>query len=127
MKTEKKPEKFDLWWISPLNEKRQYAGVAFFDETYGEYRLRLDYEPETQLYLRPIGLINDKQLFKVEIVRKRNGKFFKRFPVGEGVLGKDTDGEVHMELGPYIKTLALPFKEKSMHLSIVSNSEEKAA
>jgi hypothetical protein len=57
-----------LWWLDKEKNKNLPAGVAFYDEKFGEYRLKLDIQPETQFYLRPISSLNKPfQLFYANI------------------------------------------------------------
>ena len=49
-----------LYWINPQNKKRYSAGVAFYEEEYSEYRLKVDCYPEKKFYLRIIGIKDDQ-------------------------------------------------------------------
>lgn len=109
---EMKSEKYDLWWMDCRNNRRYPAGVAFYDEKYGEYRLKIDFlqtiqdEPD-QIYLKPVGTTDDRLLYRAEGVVKKNGRFHSRRPIGEGYLLKEGEDEVNIELGPFEKTLIL--------------------
>ena len=63
----------NLWWFD--REERKYfpAGVAFYDDKCGEYRLKININPETCYYLRPIESIEGKRLYLVEVAIK-NGE-----------------------------------------------------
>lgn len=51
--TEKKSEKFSLQWLCPLTGRKHPAGVAFFNEEQGDYRLKVDVMPDDKvLYLK---------------------------------------------------------------------------
>lgn len=114
-----KAEKFYLWWMCRDSDRRLPAGVAFYDEKYGEYRLKIDFiqalqdKQDHQFYLRPIGKVDERFLFRAEAVLKKDGKFAGRYPVGEGYASSDTGGEVHIDLGPFEKILVLSLNQSS--------------
>lgn len=108
-----KPEKFYLWWMDRQTSKRLPAGVAFYEEKFSEYRLKIDFfqaiqgKQDHQFFLKPIGSTGDRLLFRVETVIKKDGKYAGRYPIGEGYASKETDGEVFIDLGPFEKNLVL--------------------
>lgn len=107
-----KAEKFFLWWLERDTGKRHPAGVAFYRDIEGEYLLKIDFlkvlqEKEgTSLRLRPIGNVDDRLLFRAESVI-RNGSKPERFVVGEGYTDQSTEGDIHIELGPFDRKLVL--------------------
>ncbi len=104
----------DLFWMNPVTGKRLNAGKAFYDEKFGEYRLKIDEACEDkQYYLKPIGLINDELRYRLELVIKKNGKFHHREEKGDGYSNDATDGEVHIDFGSSMKVLVLSFNPKS--------------
>ena len=108
----KKPEKLHLWWKDQYTEKRHYAGVAFYEEAYGEYRLKIDFlqgafEGARPIYLRALGSQEERVLYRAEVAVKKNGKYAGRFPVGEGFSSKDTEGDIIIDLGPFERKLVL--------------------
>lgn len=110
--TTQSSETYYLWWLDPTTQKRTQAGVAFYEEGFGEYRLKIDFlsallEKPGQFYLRSIGTIDNRILFRAEAVVKKNGKYAGRFPIGDGYSSKETDGEIHIAFGPFEKTLVL--------------------
>ncbi|MFT6631894.1 MAG: hypothetical protein ACJAS4_001855 [Bacteriovoracaceae bacterium] len=107
---EHKNETLQLWWLDQQTNKYFPAGVAFHDEKYGEYRLKIDMHPENQYYLRPLNSTDDQINFRVEVVIKRNGKFHQRKLIGEGFSNTETNGDIIMTLGPYTKKLLLGVK-----------------
>jgi hypothetical protein len=126
MQAGQKNEMYYLWWQSKDTGRRLPAGIAFFEEKFNEYRLKIDYlqailggEKECPFYLRTIGQIDGRTLYRAEAVVKRDGKFHSRRVVGEGYLSAETDGEVYVDFGPMEKTLVLsldchnPGKKKS--------------
>ncbi len=102
-----KNETFQLWWFEPDSKKLFPAGVAFHDEQFGEYRLKIDMFPENQYYLKPLNSTDNVVNYRVEVVIKKNGKFHQRKVVGIGQSGPDTNGDIVMTLGPYSKKLLL--------------------
>lgn len=108
-----KPEKFYLWWLDQKTMKRLPAGVAFYEEKFSEYRMKIDFfqalqgKQDHQFYLKPIGSTDDRMLFRAEAVIKKDGRYAGRYPVGEGYCSKETDGEVFIDFGPFEKLLVL--------------------
>ena len=108
----KKSEKFNLWWLDQCTDKRHYAGVAFYEEGYGEYRLKIDFlqgviEGARPIYLRMLGVVDERILYRAEVVVKNNGKYAGRLPIGDGYSSKDTGGDVLVDLGPFERKLML--------------------
>ena len=102
-------EIFFLGWLDPRDETILPAGVAFYNEEYGEFFLKIDEEPfEKQYFLKPYTSNEDKVKYHVELVIKnKGGKFLKRQKVGYGVKDANTEGRVHMHFGSKYKTLVL--------------------
>ena len=102
-----KTETLKLWWYD--KEEKQYysAGVAFYDDKFGEYRLKIDMHPETTYYLRPVNVNDSQTYYRVEVVIKKNGRFKCRRMVGEGYSNKLTNDDIFIQLGPYKKFLVL--------------------
>lgn len=110
METEKS-ETFYLSWHDPKTGMRRPAGVAFFDGEFGDYRLKLDFFPDNQYYLRCLGTDNLIARYRLEVVHKnKEGKFLRRVPVGEGFLSPS--GEVRVQPFPLDKELVLALKDK---------------
>ena len=107
----KKSQPFRLCWT---HEKGSIpAGVAFYDENFGEYRLKIDIQPETIFYLKPISWEEERAQYRVEVVIKRGGVFRYRRQVGRGYSSKLENAEsIVMEIGPYSKPLVLSLEEK---------------
>ena len=100
-------ETHSLQWENERTGKRHGAGVAFYSEQYDEYRLKIDCFPESQFYLKTIGLHANQVDYRAEIVNKRSGKFAGRRSIGTGYLNKETQNEIHIELGPFSNKLIL--------------------
>ena len=107
---DKKTEKFLLWWMDPTTGKNMPAGVAFHDDKYGEFRLKIDALADTQYFLRPITTQDNQIYYRVEVVLKKEGKFYQRRSVGEGWKTPETNGDVFINIGPYSKFLILGLK-----------------
>lgn len=104
-------ESYVLWWKDEKNNKYYPAGVAFYEPSYGEYRLKIDLMPEVHLYLRPISTQNDVILYRVEVVIKKNGKFNRRTSVGEGVSNSEKNRDVIINLYAHCRELVLVRKK----------------
>ncbi|MBS1983267.1 MAG: hypothetical protein JST16_03770 [Bdellovibrionales bacterium] len=112
-----KPEKAYLWWKDARTERCIPAGVAFYEAQYGEYRLKLDFlqamdSNGSQLYLRSIGIVDGQLMYRAETVVKKDGKYAGRRVVGEGYSSAETNGEVHINLGPFERLLVLSTTQK---------------
>ncbi|MCB9092873.1 MAG: hypothetical protein H6621_00065 [Halobacteriovoraceae bacterium] len=113
MEQNQKPETLLLGWLDPRNEKVTHAGVAFYNEKFGEYLLKIDEEPsEKQYFLKPFGSESDSVTYRMELViKRRDGKFLKRQCVGEGYSSEETSGNVFVNYGSKFKTLVLYIKD----------------
>ena len=103
-----KNKPIELWWFDKEEKSYEPAGVAFYDEKFGEYRLKIDINPDTCYYLKPIATQEDQTSYRVEVViKKSDGEFKFRRPVGKGYSNTMSSGDVVMQLGPYSKLLIL--------------------
>ena len=102
-------EIFSLGWLDPRDKSLLSAGVAFYNEEYGEFFLKIDEEPiEKQYFLKPNSSKDDAVEYRVELVVKNKvGKFLKRQKVGFGKKNSSTKGNVHIHFGSKFKTLVL--------------------
>ena len=96
----KKQKKDDLVWIDTFTGEKFHAGVAFFIEEFGEYRLILD-APRTVLYLRPVKANSGEIQYIVYAPIEANGKFSHRVEVGNGYSNANTNNDIYMKLGRY--------------------------
>lgn len=101
MNTLKKQKKLNLIWIEPESGEKYHAGVAFYIEEFGEYRMVLD-APRTLLYLRPTEAIENKISYVVHAPIDVNGKFSHRVEVGSGYSGPETNNHIYMKVGRYL-------------------------
>ena len=101
-----KPETLRLWWLDG-ESSRIPAGVAFYDDKFGEYRLKIDvlFGDERQFYLRPMEATGDQVNYRVEVVKKRDGKFFRRNKIGEGFHDEKTGGDIFVKIPPFSSLL----------------------
>lgn len=111
----KKMPKENLTWLDPKTGSSFHAGVAFFDEEYGEYRLVLD-APRTVYNLVPVEALDQTIKYKVHYPIHTNGRFSHKVEVGHGYSNPNTNHSVHITIGRYA----------SMRL-VLSKSERKAA
>jgi len=88
-----------LYWINPQTKKRYPAGVAFFEEKYGEYRLKLDIYRGKRVYLKPIGSNNGQVNYRLEEAQNRRGKFI-RVEMGRGLSQEGKPETVFVEVSP---------------------------
>lgn len=104
----KKSEKFSLQWLCPLTGKKHPAGVAFFNEEQGDYRLKVDVMPEDKiLYLKVSSMTDKKVLYRVEAAVRKNGRVTHRTEVGTGYANVDEGYPIYMDVGPFSRQLVL--------------------
>ena len=101
MTEQKKQKKEDLIWMDPNSGERFHAGVAFFVEEFGEYRLILD-APRTVLYLKPRDSNGGTIDYVVQAPIDINGRYSHRVTVGHGTSSDDTNNCVYMKVGRYM-------------------------
>ena len=97
-----------LFWSNRNRNIRYNAGVAFYNDKYGEYRLKIDLFPYAEIYLKPVSSSDNSFHFRVELIVKRNNKFFKRSSIGHGDFTPQTNGNIQIYIGPLYGTLLLP-------------------
>lgn len=101
-----KSETHTLGWLDPRDNSIVYAGVGFYNPTYGEYLLKIDEEPsDKQYFLKPCACEDKHTNYRMELVIKRkDGSFLKRQRVGTGY---SSNGCVLINYGSKFKTLVL--------------------
>ena len=104
---QKQNKKNQLWWFDKEDKCYFPAGVAFYEEKYGEYRLKIDVHPESQYYLRSLSSNENEVQYRLEVVLKKRGKFKGRQIVGWGHSNPLTQGDILINFGPYKKYLVL--------------------
>jgi hypothetical protein len=103
----KKSERLNLYWLCEQTGRRHPAGVAFYNEDQGDYRLKIDVMPEEKtLYLKAISSGPDVTYYRVEAAVKKAGRVVHRAEVGSGYAKKD-DSTIYMSIGPFSRTLVL--------------------
>lgn len=100
LKLQKKEIKENLIWINDQTGEMFHAGVAFYIEQFGEYRLVLD-APRTILYLRPSRSGDGKIYYVIQATIENNGKFSHRVEVGNGYSDDKDSNHIYMKLGRY--------------------------
>ena len=89
-----------LCWINPEDGATFNAGVAFYQEKYGEYKLILN-APKTVLYLKAVEASEEKIRYQVTAPVFRRGQYSHREVVGYGYSNPETDGHIYMIIGRY--------------------------
>lgn len=103
----KKNKLSTLFWHNQQTETRLEAGVAFYEENYGEYRLKIDLLPGNRYYLRPVSSSDEKIRFVVEVVLKKKGGLFDRKIIGHGYSRGVHNREIWIEFGPFERPLVV--------------------
>lgn len=103
-----KVEKFKLSWLDSQTGKKHPAGVAFYNEQEGEYRLKIDtFSDEKLIYLKPGALSDGVIHYRVEATVKQKGQFRHRAEIGVGSSDADKGYPIFMDIGPFSRTLVL--------------------
>lgn len=105
---EKRNEKFCLQWLCTLTGKKHPAGVAFFNEDLGDYRLKVDVMPDDKiLYLKISSMADEKVFYRVEAAVRRGGRITHRAEIGTGYANVNEGYPIYMDIGPYSRQLVL--------------------
>ncbi len=108
MENVKKDLKFNLYWIDKETGKQFPAGVAFYHEEKGDYRLKIDAMPDDKLvYLKPTDAKEKDVKYRVDVVLRKNGEFSRKSLIGTGYSGTNTGKFIFMDLGPFSRSLVL--------------------
>lgn len=102
-----KSKRLNLFWLCGQTGRKHPAGVAFFNEEQGDYRLKIDVMPEDKtLFLKATSSSEDTAYYRVEAAVKKAGRVVHRAQVGSGYAKKD-DSVIYMDIGPFSRTLVL--------------------
>jgi hypothetical protein len=97
-----------LYWLCNLTGRRFPAGVAFYNETKGDYRLCVDTFCENKvIYLKPISVDDDQINFRVESAVRKDGLILRRSEIGVGHASVENEFPIYMDIGPFDRTLVL--------------------
>jgi len=97
-----------LHWLCNETGKRYPAGVAFYNELQGDYRLKVDTFPEDKvIYLKPISMSDGLIHFRVEAAVRKQGVVLHRAEIGEGHANIESGYPIFMDIGPFARTLVL--------------------
>ena len=104
---------FEMGWLDPRTGQVFEAGVAVFNQMYGEYYLKIFEEDNNgQYFLKPIASDGAKATYRVErVLKNTRGYFIKRSHVGEGYSSDETNGNIFINYGSKYKTLVLYTEE----------------
>ncbi len=106
----KEREHFYLWWHCPQTQNRDMAGVAYYDEEDGDYRLVLNFFPDNVYFLKCIGATSDQCRYRLIAVKPRGGKG-SRYYQGDGILNNSAN-EIIIQAAPFTKLLVMSLKGK---------------
>lgn len=102
-----KTERQNLYWLCSQTGRKHPAGVAFFNEEQGDYRLKVDVMPEDKiLFLKAVSSSDEVTYYRIEAAVKKAGRVVHRAEVGSGY-AKSDDSAIYMDIGPFSRTLVL--------------------
>ncbi len=94
-----------LYWVNPKSGRRSNAGVAFYNESKGDYRLKIDtFCDDKVVYLKPVSMMDGVINYRVEATKK-GGQY--RSEIGVGHANVDDGYPIYMDIGPFDRTLVL--------------------
>ena len=98
-----------LHWFDPRDHSFNYAGSAKYSDRYCEYALLIDEEHRSKRYfLKPKSQDGKDLKYQVDLlVPNETGKYVNRQKVGEGVLVRSDQRQIHIDYGSKFKTLVL--------------------
>ena len=106
-----KTKKLYLFWSDEINDFRYIAGVAFREEEFGEYRLKVDSYPHRRLYLKAVNTNEGRIDYRVDEVKKIKNDII-RCQAGFGYGDKETNHDVVIHIVPHLgEKLILSFEE----------------
>lgn len=106
--TEKKSENFRLYWLCGQTGRKHPAGVAFFNESQSDYRLKIDTMPdEKMIFLKVASMTDGVIYYRVEAAVKKNGKVSHRAEIGTGRADASDGYPIMMDIGPFSRYLVL--------------------
>ncbi len=106
--SENKSERFNLFWLCKQTGRKHPAGVAFFNESQADYRLKIDTMPDDKLiYLKVSSMSDGKMLYRVETAVKKQGRVTHRAEIGSGYANADEGYPVYMDIGPFERSLVM--------------------
>ncbi len=107
-KQDHKQECFRLYWVCNNSGRRFPAGVAFYNEPKGDYRLKIDVMADDKvIYLKPVSMCDGVIQFRVEAAVRKGGHVSHRAEIGVGYAKAETGYPIQIELGPYSRQLVL--------------------
>lgn len=99
------PESFPLFW-----GEDKPAGIAFYDDAFGEYLLKIDLFSGTRFCLKCTDSGLGKVAYQIDVIHKdKNGNYKFRTPVGSGLYH---NGNIHIEIYALDKPLILKLNPK---------------
>lgn len=105
---DKKSETFNLFWLCNQTGRKHPAGVAFFNEPQGDYRLKIDTMPDEKLiYLKVSSMSDGVIYYRVEAAVKKAGRITHRSEIGSGHANANDGYPIYMDIGPFSRTLVL--------------------
>lgn len=107
-----KPEPLALWWQQKGSCKRTPAGVAFYQPTLGEYKVKVDLllNAEVLCFLRLVKGEAGSEKYQLEIIEKCSPNQVRRQVIGEGQRCLRQSSEIKISVPPYSYDLILEFQ-----------------
>lgn len=108
--SEEKVKCYRLYWLCSQSGRSLPAGVGFYNESKGDYRLSVDVFCENKIvFLRPISMTDGMINFRVEsAIKKKSGiGVHHRAEIGVGHANAKDGFPIYMDIGPYDRTLVM--------------------
>lgn len=106
--TQNTSQKLQLYWLCKQTGRKIPAGVAFYNEQQGDYRLKIDtFTDEKVFFLKPSSVYNGKVLYRLESAIRKDGRVMHRAEIGTGFSEPNEGLPIYMDVGPYSKYLVM--------------------
>ena len=117
---------YRLWWKDKT--RLRPAGVAFFNEKYHEYALKIDFFPESKIFLRSAFSADKKVIYRAEILKKdQEGNIKRRDMVGNGIFDMENPHIIKVKLYALDKELILSFRSLGKNINENESTEQGVA
>ncbi len=106
-----RPESLSLWWQEKGSIQRTPAGVAFYQPSLGEYKVKVDLllNAEVLCFLRLVEVQDDSEKWSLEIVDRAAQPEARRKVIGHGQRSLNQSSEIKISVPPYSYDLILEF------------------
>ena len=97
-----------LYWLCTQSGKKIPAGVAFYNDSKSDYRLKVDtFCEDKNVFVKPVSMENGVINFRVESLVKKKAGAPHRAEIGVGHANLEEGFPIYMEIGPFDRALVM--------------------